>query len=336
MSVRRIARVIRIALFISLAAALMGGQTALAQYAATIFTVTSVATSSISVEWKAVPGVINYSVSYEHDDSGVEYNVGATSDTSSTVTGLQPNTRYRIIVRYGNVEASILVRTAKEKRSRNTQQNDDDDRRPESEIGYAPPPKLTCPYLPPSVEVFGYVHGTQCQILDAAGVGNMDAINRGFINAVDIWNYVNGGIEVCFRYGGALLFLDAAYAPRLLTELSSFQRDGMTCGKIDGPGTVVLVQSAPPSAPAVQTTPPPPGELTLPIVNAIPTSDCQIKLQETLFLRAAPAGEIIGLVWLYSEVPVFEVNGDWFKVEFEGKIGYISRHYHRVLRGGCA
>ena len=50
----------------------------------------------------------------------------------------------------------------------------------------------------------------------------------------------------------------------------------------------------------------------------------------------SPAGEIIGLVWLYSEVPVFETNGDWYKVEFEGKIGYISRNYRRVLRGGCA
>ncbi len=197
------------------------------------------------------------------------------------------------------------------------------------------PPVATCPALPPSVAVFGYVEGTQCQMVDAAGVGNMEVINRGFINAVDIWSYVNGGIEVCFRYAGALLFLDAAYAPRMLTELASFQRDGMTCGAINGPGTVVLVQSAPPSAPAVQTTPPPPGEPTLPTLNAIPTGDCQIKLQETLFLRAAPAGEIIGLVWLYSEVPVFEVNGDWFKIAFEGTIGYISRHYHRVLRGGC-
>lgn len=198
------------------------------------------------------------------------------------------------------------------------------------------PPVVTCPSLPPSVVVFGYVEGTQCQIVDAAGVGNMDVIKRGFINAVDIWSYVNGGIEVCFRYTGALLFLDANYAPRMLSELASFQRDHMTCGAINGPGTVVLVQASPPSAPAVLATPPPPGEPTLPAIDDVPQSHCQIKLQETLFLRAAPAGEIIGLVWLYSEVPVFETIGDWYKVEFEGKIGYISRFYRKVLRGGCA
>ena len=73
----------------------------------------------------------------------------------------------------------------------------------------------------------------------------------------------------------------------------------------------------------------------LPTFNAIPLSDCLIKLVETLFLRADPAGEIIGLVWLNSEVPAFEINGFWYKVEFEGKTGYISRYHRKVLRGGC-
>ena len=190
---------------------------------------------------------------------------------------------------------------------------------------------LTCPSLPPSVVVFGYVEGTQCQMVGAAGVGNAEVIERGFINAVDIWSYVNGGIEVCFRNAGSLVFLDAHYAPRMLMDLPSFQRDGMTCGAIDGAGTVVLVHIGAPTAP-----PPAPDEPTLPTFDsAPPISNCLVKLTETLFLRATPAGEIIGLVWLYSEVPVFETNGDWHKVEFEGEVGYISRRYVRVLHGGC-
>ena len=194
------------------------------------------------------------------------------------------------------------------------------------------PPVVTCPALPASVVVFGYVEGTQCQMVGEAGVGNSEAIKRGFINAVDIWSYVNGGIEVCFRNVGSLVFLDAAYAPRMLMELASFQRDGMTCGAINGAGTVVLVRSGAPSAPVA---PSPPVEPTLPTIDSVPLYDCQIKLTETLFLRATPGGDIIGLVWLYSEVPVFESSGDWYKVEFEGTIGYISRDYHRVL-SGCA
>ena len=42
-----------------------------------------------------------------------------------------------------------------------------------------------------------------------------------------------------------------------------------------------------------------------------------------------------GLVWLNSEVPAFEIKGYWYKVEFEGQIGYISRFYREVVRGGC-
>ncbi len=191
------------------------------------------------------------------------------------------------------------------------------------------PTDVTCPHLPARVAVFGYVTGTQCQMVGEVVIGKTDLIERGFIDAVDVWSYVNGGVEVCFRNTGWLVFLDAAYAPRMVMELGHHQRDGMICGTIDRPGTVVLLREAAPSTTTQ------PEENALPLYDAIPQSDCRIKLEETLFLRAEPAGEIIGLVWMFSEVPVFEVSGDWYKTEFEGRIGYISRFYSRVLQGGC-
>ena len=207
---------------------------------------------------------------------------------------------------------------------------DDDD-----ETGEAPerkPTVVTCAYLPARVAVFGHVRGTQCQMVGAVVISmNPELEARGFVDAVDVWSYVNGGIEVCFRNQGWLVFLDAAYAPRMATELASFDRDGMTCGAIDRAGTVVLLREAAPSAtPTADTT------AALPVFDAIPLADCLIKLQETLFLRDTPGGTIIGLVWLYSEVPVFEISGDWYRTEFEGQTGYISRRFSRVLRGGCA
>ena len=193
------------------------------------------------------------------------------------------------------------------------------------------PPDVTCPHLPSRVAVFGYVENTQCQMVDAAGIGRLDLIQRGFIDAVDVWSYVNGGLEVCFRNEGWLVFLDAAYAPRMVIELERYHRDGMTCGMIDSAGTVALVSSAAPStSPTTDAAP-----AALPAFDVIPLSGCQIKLVETLFLRAEPGGEIIGLVWLNSEVSAFEINGYWYKVEFEGQTGYISRYYRRVLNGGC-
>ncbi|MCY3779013.1 MAG: hypothetical protein OXG78_01770 [Chloroflexi bacterium] len=205
----------------------------------------------------------------------------------------------------------------------------EDDQEEVEEESYRPP-DVTCPHLPPRVVVSGYAKETQCQMVDEAHIGRMELIQRGFIDAVDVWHYVNGGLEVCFRNDGWLVFLDATYLQRKVMELQHYHRDGMTCGRIDRIGTVVLLRSAPTTAPVTQ-----PAENALPILEAIPLSDCLIILVETLYLRAAPAGEIIGLVWLNSEVPAFEINGYWYKIEFEGRTGYISRFYRRVLSGGC-
>ncbi len=206
-------------------------------------------------------------------------------------------------------------------------QEDEDEEEPE----VYRPPDVTCPHLPTRVAVFGFVVNTQCQMVGEVVIGkHPELMQRGFIDAVDIWSYVNGGLEVCFRNEGWPVFLDAAYAPRIAMELQPTYRDGMTCGEIDGAGTVVLLASGPASAPVTQ-----PTQYTLPLFDAIPLSECLIKLEETLFLRAEPGGEIIGLVWLNSEVFVSEISGYWYRVEFEGRTGYISRYYRRVLRGGC-
>ena len=193
------------------------------------------------------------------------------------------------------------------------------------------PPDVTCPHLPPTVVVTGYAVNTQCQMVGEVVIHGYPTLHaRGFIDAVDVWLYVNGGLEVCFRDIGWLVFMDATYIHRMARELERTYRDGMTCGHIDGIGTVVLLASPPHQTPAAQ-----PAENTLPVYDSIPLHDCQIKLVETLFLRDAPAGEIIGLVWLNSEVPAFEINGFWYKIEFEGTTGYVSRYYREVLRGGC-
>ncbi|MCY4062326.1 MAG: hypothetical protein OXG53_08160 [Chloroflexi bacterium] len=182
----------------------------------------------------------------------------------------------------------------------------------------------------------------------------MDLIKRGVILAVDIWGFVPNPIQVCFKSAGSLVFLDADYAPRMLMDIATFQRDGMTCGIIDRAGTVVLLAPIPgeilPTQPSpAEPTPPTvaqpaeptvvlasqPSAATLPVFESIPLADCQIKLVETLYLRATPGGEITGLVWINSEVPAYEIHGYWYKIEFEGQFGYISRYHRKVLRGGC-
>lgn len=126
--------------------------------------------------------------------------------------------------------------------------------------------------------------------------------------------------------GSGVMFLDASTAPRALSWLDHYRIGGDTCVDLPGADTVVLVG---------QGGPPPPTEAAPPAVPVSPQPICQIKLTETLFLRAQPAGEIIGLVWLFSETPVFATEGHWYLIEFEGRAGYISRYHRQVLWGSC-
>ena len=312
----RFNRLIARAAVIALALSFLSALTVSAQDAPRNLRVTNVSSSSIRVAWDAVPGVREYNVHIRmvgHSDRWL----GATDGTSYTAKGLRSNTDYRLRVEADRGSASVSAITRRKL------------------LRFTNVPPVTCPRLPASVVVTGYGENTQCQMVDAAGIGQMDVIERGVIDAVDIWNIVPEDVQVCFQGSGWPVFLDADYSPRMVMEMEHVHRDGMTCGTIDRPGTVALLASAAAaSAPDTHLTAAP-AEATLPIFEAFPLDNCLIKLVETLFLRAEPGGEIIDIVWLNTEVTAFEINGYWYQVEFEGQIGYISRYYRKVIRGGC-
>lgn len=99
--------------------------------------------------------------------------------------------------------------------------------------------------LPPDIRVRNWAYGAQGQRVGADGVGRQDLIDRGIVDAIDMWGYITPGVEVCFRRTGGtrIVFLDAAYAPRRLFDLRAFRRNGWTCTRIDRAGTVVLLVS---------------------------------------------------------------------------------------------
>ena len=88
---------------------------------------------------------------------------------------------------------------------------------------------------------YGLASGVQCQRLDGGGIGVQAIVDGGFIDAVDIWGYVEQGVEVCFPQAGELLFLDARMMPRAAAPLASTVVNGMTCGAIETPGSIVLM-----------------------------------------------------------------------------------------------
>ena len=325
MNGRRLLQFVRLALFISLLVALTGGYSALAQSSSLNVRVTAVRSKSISISWDHAEANAYYFITYKRvgSNSLESSSAGQTAGNSFTLRGLMRNATYRIEVDGGNFVGSVTASTL---------------RSAPAPVRYTPPP-VTCPFLPDHITVTGYPSATQCQTVDEAGIGQMAVINRGVIDAVDIWNFTPSLVEVCIRGDGWLVLLNAAYSPRRVMELAHFHRDGKTCGIIDRAGTVALLTRGPAAAvtpePAQPQTQIQPEQPTLPTFEPIPLADCQIKLVETLYLRAEPAGEIIGIVWLNSEVPAFEINGYWYKIEFEGVTGYVSRYYREVLRGGC-
>ena len=107
------------------------------------------------------------------------------------------------------------------------------------------PLAVTCPALSQfGIAVhatYGLASGVQCQRLDSGGIGIQSIVEAGFIEAVDIWGYVEQGVEVCFPQMGRVIFLDARTMPRAITALESTIVNGMTCVYLNSPGSLVLL-----------------------------------------------------------------------------------------------
>lgn len=111
-----------------------------------------------------------------------------------------------------------------------------------------PPSEMPCGSLPASIVVSNRHPDTRCQQVSGAGIGNAELVAGGSIDAVDLWNHVQAGTQVCFAAaGGSIHFLDAATSPRARSQLEAFSADGMLCATIDRTGTVVLMPGAAPA-----------------------------------------------------------------------------------------
>ncbi len=88
---------------------------------------------------------------------------------------------------------------------------------------------------------YGLDSGVHFRQLDGAGIGIQSIIDAGYLAALDVYGYVEQGVEVCFPQIGRVLFLDARTMPRAIVPLDANYRDGMTCVSISSPGSLVLM-----------------------------------------------------------------------------------------------
>ena len=88
---------------------------------------------------------------------------------------------------------------------------------------------------------FGLDSGVHFRQLDGAGIGIQSIIDAGYLEAFDVWGYVEQGVEVCFPQVGRVVFLDANTSPRAIVPLASTVVNGQTCVSINSPGSLVLL-----------------------------------------------------------------------------------------------
>ena len=88
---------------------------------------------------------------------------------------------------------------------------------------------------------YGLESGVHFRQLDGAGIGIQSIIDAGPLAALDVYGYVEQGVEVCFPQIGRVVFLDARTMPRAITALDATVRDGMTCVSLNSPGSLVLL-----------------------------------------------------------------------------------------------
>ncbi len=204
---------------------------------------------------------------------------------------------------------------------------------PESAPAAIPrPPRVdhTCPTLLPGIEVTDLTGATQCLRIDAGGIGIPAVIERGVVDAVDVWSYIGAGTRICFMAsGGSFSFLDAATAPRTVRSLPLHLIDGKTCTFINSPGSVVL-------NPGVGI-PQPVPEVSQPVeVESSPQNweNCQVVTTDALNLRESADGEIMTGLAAGITLDVVSRADGWVEVDFYGRSGWVSAEYVR-LTGEC-
>ena len=295
--------------------------------------------NSITLHWTKSSGATYYEVR-----TGTTGNFMRLDDVSMyNFVGLSADTSYTLQVRAGNTggtssPAQISASTAASAQNappveppavttppaQDSGDSQDKRRASSSSQKATPTPRATQGFyqslnnLPPGIEVNNWMMGAQGRRVGALGVGNQAIIDQGLLDAIDMWGYITPGIEVCFAQFGRLVLLDAAYSPRRIIPLASYQRDGMTCAIIDRAGTVVLLRSAAP----------------LPSQDMAPLQNCMVYLQYALNFRDAPDGNIMSILPAFIWLTALDYREGWFKVDYHGQQGWINADYVQT-RGDC-
>ncbi len=326
---------------------------------------------SVQVGWSRSAGAQSYEIRGSVGSSDPESQAVSISGISSwmnvgnvnsyNISGLSSDTEYMIEVRAVNTggasePSSVDIRTEAEERRSALQGNQPlnpgigaGDFGGGANAGLArqvePAPGATATFSQPAfnctdeekamIAISPQPMSLNVQCVGPVGVGLPDLIQRGVILGVDVWGWVRGDFEVCFKQAGDLVFLDSAYAPRLLSNVVPYGRAGMICSQVDRAGTLVLLRSTSSSPTPVATLAPTAIPTASPTALKGQPSDCIVSTTDPLNLRASQGGQILLTLPASTTLPVYDRRNDWLLVEYNGRRGWISAVYARAVEGDC-
>lgn len=182
-------------------------------------------------------------------------------------------------------------------------------------------------------------------LTSAAEIGNLDLINQGIVEAVDVYGLLPGGVavtqfsspvEICLRGTGSIYFISAV--DNSLQLLSPTRNDGYLCVDLLTSGKLALVGGSPNTgAPPLQT--PPQGDTAR---DAVSTSvvDCQATTTHAVRLRATPDaagdGNIMTTLPYAITLQATEYTDGWYRVIYLDGQGWVSEDYLTTDGEGCS
>ena len=183
--------------------------------------------------------------------------------------------------------------------------------------------------------------GVNLQCLGPDGIFQSDLVARGVVMGVDVWGWVRGTVDVCFRQPGDVVFLDAAFSPRQQANVLLYLFDGMTCAQLDRAGTLVLLRTrttTPGPAPASIQAPAPAlaQQSSQPVAEPATAAfkDCMVRATHYVNFRETPGGTLIFTLVPGVTLTAFSKQGDWYNVDFYGRRGWLHGDYATPI-GDC-
>ena len=206
--------------------------------------------------------------------------------------------------------------------------------------------------------------GVYCRVLaqdgrflvNSAQIGNMDALNLGIQQAVDVFAILingstvqsfNNPIRLCLLGTGGFFYLDATQSPRQLQQIAATVEGGYTCGSVSNAGTVMLTSSTGAVVPPPVSTLPPgvtptagatpgPGTPTVVAGYSGALSGCTVTTTRIVRLRAEAntTSAILDRLPYNTTWQATERVPGWIRIIWRDRQGWVSDSY-LLTTGTC-